>query len=134
MAEKSTYEELEQRIKELEKSANDQLSLEKQLKILSLALNQSSEGVAVVDMDGNLKYLNNAFAKMHGYSATELVGKNLSIFHTPEQMLHVEAANLELKQKGSFTGKIWHAKRNGTVFPTIKRSVRKKFNFKRLIQ
>ena len=119
MSEKPIYEELEQRVKELEKAANDRLSSENHLKLLSLAVNQGSEGIAVADMDGNLEYLNNAFADMHGYSAEELVGKNLSIFHTPEQMPHIEATNLEMKQKGSFKGEIWHVKRDGTVFPTI---------------
>ena len=118
MLTKPTYEELEQRVNELEKVASEQVSLEKHLKLLLLAVNQSSESIAVVDMDGNLEYLNKAFAEMHGYSAEELIGKNLSIFHTPEQMLHVEAANLESKQKGSFKGEIGHVKRDGTVFPT----------------
>ena len=119
MAGKPTYEELEQRVEELEKADNERTSFDRKLQLLSLAVDQSSEGVAVSGLDGNLQYLNNAFAEMHGYSATELVGKNLSIFHTPEQMPYVEAANLELKQKGNFTGKIWHVKRDGTVFPTI---------------
>jgi len=112
MTEKPTYEELE-------KIANERGNLKKQLKLLSLAVNQSSEGIAVIDPDGNLEYSNNAFAKMHGYSAEELVGKKISIFHTPEQMPHVEAVNLEIKQTGSFKGEIWHVKREGTVFPTI---------------
>ena len=112
MTEKPTYEELE-------KIANERINLKKQLKLLSLAVNQSSEGIAVIDLDGNLEYSNNAFAKMHGYSAEELVGKKISIFHTPEQMPHVEVANLEIKQTGSFKGEIWHVKRDGTVFPTI---------------
>ena len=93
MSEKPTYEKLGQRVKKSEKPANDRVSSEKQLKFLSLAVNQSSEGVAVVDMEGNLKYLNDAFAEMHGYSAEELVGKNISIFHTPDQIPSVEAAS-----------------------------------------
>jgi len=54
--------------------------------LLSLAIEQSSEGIAVSDFNGNLKYVNEAFANMHGYSPEELVGKNLSIFHSPQQM------------------------------------------------
>jgi PAS domain S-box-containing protein len=56
---------------------------------------------------------------MHGYSPEELIGNNLSIFHTLDQMPSVEAANLEIKQTGFFKGEIWHAKRDGTVFPTM---------------
>jgi len=112
MSKKPTYEELK-------KAVNERTSLDKQLRFLSLAVEQSGEGIAMVDLDGNLEYINNAFAEMHGYSAKELVGKKLSIFHTPDQMPSVEAANLEIKQTGYFKGEIWHVKRDGTVFPTL---------------
>lgn len=49
----------------------------------------------------------------------ELVGKNLSLFHTPEQVPSVELANLEVKQTGVFTGEICHVRLDGTVFPTL---------------
>ena len=112
MPEKPTYENLGETV-------NERISLKRQLKLLSLAVEQSSEGMAVVDMNGNLEYLNNAFAKMHGYSADELVGKNLSIFHSSEQIAFIKVANLAIKRTGSFKGEIWHVHRNGTVFPTL---------------
>ena len=119
MAEKPSYEELEQRVKELEGSSDIRAQFEERLQILPLAIEQSSEGYAVADMDGNLEYLNDAFAQVHGYSAEELIGKNLSIFHTPEQIPSVEEANREIKQTGTFKGEIWHTRHDGTVFPTI---------------
>ena len=119
MAGKPTYEELEQRVEELEKTDNERTSFDRKLKLLSLAVDQSSEGIAVSGLDGNLQYLNNAFAEMLGYSPEEIIGKNLSIFHTPDQIPSVEAANLELKQTGFFKGEIWHVKSDGTVFPTM---------------
>ena len=105
--------------KKLETAANERVSSKKQLKLLLLAVEQGSEGIAVVDLDGNIEYLNNAFSEMHGYSAEELIGKNLSIFHTLEQMPSVKAANIEIKQTGTFKGEIWHVKRDGIVFPTL---------------
>ena len=119
MADKPTYEELEQRVKKLEKSSDIRAQFGDRLQILQLAIEQSSEGYAVSDMDGNLEYLNDAFAQVHGYSAEELIGKNLSIFHTPEQIPSVEEANREIKQTGTFKGEIWHTRHDGTVFPTI---------------
>jgi len=119
MAGKPTYEKLEQRVEELEKAVNERTSFDKQLKLLSLAVDQSSEGIAVSGLDGNLQYLNNAFAEMHGYSPEEVIGKNLSIFHNLDQMPSVEAANLAIKQTGFYKGEIWHVNRDGTVFPTM---------------
>jgi signal transduction histidine kinase/ActR/RegA family two-component response regulator len=55
------------------------------LELISRAAEQSTEGIAIVDLEGNLLFLNNAFANMHGYGPEELIGKNLSISHTPDQ-------------------------------------------------
>ncbi|MDY6954784.1 MAG: PAS domain-containing protein [Thermodesulfobacteriota bacterium] len=118
MAQKPTYEELEQRVKELEKEVDEKARSEDRLRTLSLAIDQSSEGVAVVDLDGKLGYLNPSFAVMHGYSPEELIGKNLSIFHSSEQLPSVDAANRQLKETGDFKGEIWHVRRDGTEFLT----------------
>jgi len=89
------------------------------LRLLSTAVEQSSEGIAIADLEGNLLFVNSAFATMHGYEPGELVGKHLSIFHTPEEMSSVEAANRQIKETGEFTGEIWHVRRDGTVFPGL---------------
>jgi len=80
MARRPTYEELEQMVDQLEREVVERKSLEKQLRLLSLALEQSTEGISMADLDGNLEYLNKAFAEMHGYSAEELVGKKSIYF------------------------------------------------------
>ncbi len=92
---------------------------EEYLSLLSSAIMQSSEGLAVADIEGNLIFLNHAFASMHGYTEKELIGRHLSVFHTPDQMPAVNRANRELNKTGSFKGEIWHAHRNGTVFPAL---------------
>ena len=112
MTKKPGYEELEKEVVEAGR-------LEERSRLLSLAIEQSSEGIAVVGLDGNLEYLNKAFAQMHGYSAEELIGKNLSIFHTPHQTPSVEAANRQITESGEFKGEIWHVRRDGTIFPTL---------------
>ncbi|MEW6670110.1 MAG: PAS domain S-box protein [Thermodesulfobacteriota bacterium] len=119
MEETLVCEELAQRVRNFAKSSYHRLDSEKQLELLLLAIHQSSEGIAVVDMDGHIEYLNSAFAEMHGYSAEELVGKNLLIFHNSRQFPFVEAANKQLRETGGFKGEVWHVRRNGTEFPTL---------------
>ena len=92
---------------------------EEQQKLLSSIIRQSSEGVALVDMDGDIQYINDAFARMHGYQAEELVGKNLSVFHTEDQMSAVLMINDQIRKTGEFNGEVWHVHRDGNVFPTI---------------
>ncbi len=90
--------------------------VEERLRLLSLAVEQSTEGLAVTDVDGHLLFVNEAFAAMHGYVPDELVRKHLSVFHNAEQLPAVEEANRQIFDTGAFHGEVWHARRDGTVF------------------
>ncbi len=97
----------------------ERLETEENLRLLVLAIDQSSEGVALVGLEGTILRSNTAFAAMHGYASKELIGKNLSIFHTEEQMPSVIEANRETEETGSFSGEIWHVRKDGAVFPSM---------------
>ncbi|MBP7934327.1 MAG: PAS domain S-box protein [Phycisphaerae bacterium] len=90
---------------------------EEHSRLLSLAIEQVGEGIAIVDLKRRLLFVNQAFALAHGYTPEEVVGEQIAIFHTPEQMDAVLAANEEADRAGSFRGEIWHARRDGTPFP-----------------
>jgi len=89
------------------------------LQLLSSAVEQVTEGIALALLDGTLVYVNRAFAAVHGYSPEELVGKHLSIFHTPQQIPSVEAVMRQTRETGSFNGEVWHTRRDGSVFPCL---------------
>ena len=93
--------------------------VEERVKLLSSSVEQSTEGIAVSDVAGNLQFTNHAFAEMHGYSPAELVGKNLSVFHTADQIPAVDAALRAILETGRFRGEILHARRDGSVFPGL---------------
>ncbi len=111
--------ELRERMSGLEGLVNEARQQMTRLRLIAEAAEQSTEGMAIVDLEGNLLFLNKAFANMHGYDPDELIGKNLSIFHTPEQMPSVDAANRKLREEGEFSGEVWHLRRDGTEFPTL---------------
>jgi len=92
---------------------------EERLRLLSEAVRQSSEGIAMFDLSGRVTCLNEAFAKMHGYTAEEVLGKDLSIFHTLDQMPALGEAIRQIGATGEFTGEIWHARVDGSVFPGL---------------
>ncbi len=81
---------------------------------------RTPHGHAIVDLEGHVLYINEAFAAMHGYRPEELLGQHLSVFHTEEQLKQVEALNKPLAQGGSFSNEeVWHKRRDGSVFPTL---------------
>jgi PAS domain S-box-containing protein len=100
-------------ITELKKSREDNQKL-------ATVVKQATDGMAMADFDGVLSFANLAWAKMHGYdSPEELLGKNLSMFHTDKQVKNEVTKSIELAMKnGSHIGEIGHLHKNGTEFPT----------------
>ena len=93
---------------------------EDQLRRFKTVSDRASYGVAVSDLEGTLLYVNDPFADMHGIAPEELIGKNLSVFHTEEQMQRVRALNEQLRREGSFSAEeVWHQRKDGHLFPTL---------------
>ncbi len=94
--------------------------MEEELKKFKTISDRASYGTAIADLEGRLLYVNDAFARMHGYTAEEVIGKHLSIFHTAEQMEEVDKLNAQMQREGSFTAEeAWHTRKDGTVFPAL---------------
>jgi PAS domain S-box-containing protein len=82
-------------------------------------IDKAQFGVVLGHWGGQIEYVNEFFAQLHGYTPDELTGKNISLFHTEEQMLHIDLIARTLREKGAFTAKeVWHKRRDGSVFPT----------------
>ncbi|MBW2593318.1 MAG: PAS domain-containing protein, partial [Deltaproteobacteria bacterium] len=89
------------------------------LDMLERAVKQSIDGIAVADMDGYNKFVNPAWAQMHGYSVEELMGEHLSRFHPEEQLQEKVTPFLDRVIKaGSHQDESEHTKKDGTIFPT----------------
>lgn len=95
------------------------LRREETLREYKMAVEQSADGIAMSDLAGNINFVNGAWAKMHGYATDEVVGRQLTSFHTQEQ-LHEELVpfNEQMKVDGSNQGEVGHLYRDGTTFPT----------------
>jgi len=77
-------------------------------------------GNAIIDLQGNVLYINDYFAKKHGYTANELIGKNISVFHNEKQLPIVGEINKKMIESGSYSLKeVWHVHKNGTEFPML---------------
>ncbi|MEM8933973.1 MAG: PAS domain S-box protein, partial [Acidobacteriota bacterium] len=54
--------------------------------LLRLAIDQGEQAVAVSRFDGEMVFVNGAWARLHGLRVHEVTGHRWSLFHTPEQM------------------------------------------------
>ena len=78
-------------------------------------------GCVIVNLKGNVLYVNDCFARIHGYNADWLLGRNLKIFHNAEQLKYVRFVNNRLIKtgKGLNNQEFWRKRCDGTVFPTL---------------
>ena len=105
----------------VDKDITERRRAEKELRKLAMVAEQTRDGIAVADMDGIIEYTNRAWADMHGYrNPKELIGENLSIFHTEEQLEQdVIPFNEKLKEIGEYQGEVGHKRMDGTTFPAF---------------
>ncbi len=103
--------------KDITKRKKAEEEIEKFKKMADLA----PHGCVISDLDGNLTYINDSFARMHGYTSAELIGKNFEIFHTDAQMKRLSELKKQLIETGQeiHGEEIWHVHRDGTEFPTL---------------
>ena len=93
--------------------------VEHRLRLLMTAVEQSGEGIFVADLDGSVLSLNDSFAEMHGYSASELLGKPISTLVKPEHLTVLDDSLRQIRERGFFVGKAEHVKRDGTVIAVM---------------
>jgi PAS domain S-box-containing protein len=95
-------------------------SWEWMFRVLKIAVEHAAEGIVVLDSAGIIRLANHVSAKAHGYaSRANLLGRNLTAFHTEEQMAeHVTPFMKEAMRLGRFEGRLEHIRRDGVVFST----------------
>ena len=98
----------------------EQKSVEEELTKFKTIADNANYGIAIVDLMGTIEYLNEHFARVHGYGPEELVGKSISIFHNEKQLMAVEKINRDLMEQGSYGPmQVDHFHRTGYEFPML---------------
>ncbi|RLD54708.1 MAG: hypothetical protein DRJ01_17680, partial [Bacteroidetes bacterium] len=63
----------------------EQVDAEKEIKKLSIAVEQSANTIMITDTDGNIEYANPKFTELTGYELKEVIGKNPRILNAKIQ-------------------------------------------------
>ena len=118
MDKKPTYKELKKRIQELETELTQHKKAKDWLKLFSHSFESSPDGLAMGNIEKRITYVNEAFAKMFGYSKEEAIGKEVTSLYIEDQIPLVEEA-LKSTMKGSWNGELMGKKKDGTRFPVL---------------
>ena len=78
---------------------------------------KAGHGIAMRNLDGKFIYVNAAYARMHGYSVKEMLGKGLSLVHNAEQINSVK--ELRAQHEGNYIAEIAHKRKDGSFFPAL---------------
>lgn len=94
----------------------EKIQSEKQVRELTLAMENALDGIARLDM--NLKYLNvnKAYAAMMGYTPQEMAGLNHMVTVCTENHDKVREIFEEMKETGKAEAEIRAARKDGTIF------------------
>ena len=99
------------------RNISERVKSESENKILSAAVQQSSNSVVITDIDGNIEYVNHKFTELTGYSESDLLGKNPRILNSG---LQSDAFYINmwktLSSGNSWQGKFQNKAKNGTLF------------------
>ncbi|MGD2279007.1 MAG: PAS domain S-box protein [Candidatus Omnitrophota bacterium] len=113
-------ENLETKVRELETAQSVYKQEARSARVFKKIADRANYGVAISDLDGQIVYVNKVFSEMHGYEPDEAIGKEISFFHSRDQLKEVDGLIRKLKKKGSFVSEeVWHKKKDETVFPTL---------------
>jgi diguanylate cyclase (GGDEF)-like protein/PAS domain S-box-containing protein len=88
---------------------------EDRLLLLKEAIDSLPIGITISDIDGKIIYLNHSEARMHGYAADELVGRDANIF-APAQ-LHTLLPNEAIRSDEVWQRESINIRQDGTPFP-----------------
>ncbi len=83
------------------------------------ALNYIGEAAVMLDENGNIIFLNQAFYKLFGYEPEEILGKPITVLNVPNQSRENQPPNVisQLDKNGKWGGTVQRLKKNGGSIP-----------------
>ena len=121
MAKKPTYEELEQRVKELDKESRKREQAEEQMSMFRKFTETSGQGLGMADLEGNVIYANPTLCRLMGEKHPEApIGKHVRIYYSEDDLPMLENEILPaVIEQGQVTAEISLLSLKGELTPTI---------------
>ncbi|MCP4263596.1 MAG: PAS domain S-box protein, partial [Planctomycetes bacterium] len=91
---------------------------EEEIRKLSYAIEQSIDGISISDLEPKMLYVNDAFARMHGYTPKGMIGMPVEKLLKKEYVCEFKSRINQIKTNGFWKGETEHIRKDGTAFPT----------------
>lgn len=94
--------------------------IQNQAKLSEMLLDDTQEGILVIDVQGTIIAANPALTRITGYTEQELIGNTPRIFESGFQDKHFYTAMWRsILATGRWRGEVWNKRKNGDIYPDI---------------
>lgn len=87
---------------------------EEEIKLFLDVVEQSTNAIVIIDKNGRVKYVNNAFSEISGYSKNELV--DLDTGNIPNPVMPEDINENQIKDIDFWKGEMYNAKKTGQLY------------------
>lgn len=124
----SLEKKVDERTRELVKlneTIQEQLNIkeehEEQLEIFAKIFSNTSEAIAITDLNGDILQINDAFTKITQYEPSEVLGKNMRLLRSYKhsEMVYQQMWATVLSNKVWKGEEIWNKKKDGSLYPAL---------------
>lgn len=108
------------------RDVTDARNAEEETRKFKTIADAANYGVCIVNLEHGLVYLNENFARAHGYSPDELAGESVEVLHrTRGQFERILELREVIDARGGWEAEeTWHTRKDGSVFPMLMSAVR----------
>jgi diguanylate cyclase (GGDEF)-like protein/PAS domain S-box-containing protein len=87
-------------------------------RFFATAFENTSEGVVITSLNGEILFVNQAYLDITGYTEVELLGQNPRILHSGKHdRLFYQIMWSNLKKTGRWQGELWNRRKSGEIYP-----------------
>jgi two-component system, cell cycle sensor histidine kinase and response regulator CckA len=90
---------------------------EQELRLLAQSISAIKDCVSITDLENRLIFVNDAFQRVYGYSAEDLLGQNVALIRSPNIPKETVEQILPATIAGGWNGEIENRRKDGTLFP-----------------
>jgi PAS domain S-box-containing protein len=115
MAERPTYDQLEERLADLERQTCDYGEIKQEWLKLSHAVEQSPSAIIITNPEGLIEYVNPKFTEISGYASEEALGMNAADLGKQSGEEREEMWDI-IRSGRVWRGEFWNKRRDGTLY------------------